>query len=355
MIPSRPLGKPVRRIVRDAVALALHAAGITGLHRGSKERLTIVTFHRVLPEHQLREYPIRSIAVTPAELAWFLETLAKSFQPTTLADAAGRWLQRAEGKPPLAITFDDGQLDNYLHARPVLEQAGVKATFFVASAAAATGELLWHDRMAYVARRLLAAPGSEAKALWRQVTPPAPDAPGPLEGDAALALAASAVEAAKRWSSAERQDWMARAEGLVGSGVPAWDGMMTSKELRALAAAGHEIGCHSHSHEILPVLEDAALRREILDAGQRVTELSGQRCTSFCYPNGDHDRRCLELVRSHYDWGVTVQAGYNRRGDDVAALRRFDMVADNTRTFLGNLSQPLLAWRMRSFGRGSGA
>ena len=157
-----PHPKSVRRMARDLLARVLYVSGLTALGRRSEDSLTIVTFHRVLPEPQLREYPIRSIAVTPEELAWFIDHLTSTFTLTTLCDAVERWQRRAAGKPLLAITFDDGQLDNFLHARPVLERVGARATFFVTAAASEKGELLWHDRMAYVA--VLLDPGSRPEA-----------------------------------------------------------------------------------------------------------------------------------------------------------------------------------------------
>ena len=74
--------------------------------------------------------------------------------------------------------------------------------------------------------------------------------------------------------------------------------------------------------------------------------MTGAACTSFSYPNGDHDPRCVRLVRAHYRLGVTTQWGSNRRSADRATLRRFDMDARHIRSGLGNLAVPLLAWRM---------
>jgi len=46
----------------------------------------------------------------------------------------------------LAITFDDGYRDNFVHARPVLETLGLPATFFVVSRWMGTDVWPWWDR-----------------------------------------------------------------------------------------------------------------------------------------------------------------------------------------------------------------
>ena len=55
---------------------------------------------------------------------------------------------RYAGPPILAITFDDGQLDNYQNALPVLERNGVTASFYIPSQTLENTAPLWHDAMA---------------------------------------------------------------------------------------------------------------------------------------------------------------------------------------------------------------
>jgi peptidoglycan/xylan/chitin deacetylase (PgdA/CDA1 family) len=64
-----------------------------------------------------------------------LQLVKSRFRVVTLAE-----MQRLAPQSPsskrerlLSITFDDGALDNYTHAFPALEDAGLKATFFVVS------------------------------------------------------------------------------------------------------------------------------------------------------------------------------------------------------------------------------
>ena len=77
-------------------------------------------------------------------------------------------------------------------------------------------------------------------------------------------------------------------------------------ELRDAAAAGFEIGSHSHSHTSLASLsgDSARLRLEIVVSRQIIERNIGAPCTSFAWPRGrltDFDARAAQLVR---------QAGY---------------------------------------------
>src|SRR4051812_206335 len=125
---------PLRALVRDLAAVLLYRSGVT---RPGARRVAIVTFHRVLPPAELAEYPSPGIAVTPDELAWFLDFFRGPFPCGTLRGTMAAFLAgQQKGRPLLAVTFDAGQRDNHRHARPVLAAAGVKASFFVVAQAA---------------------------------------------------------------------------------------------------------------------------------------------------------------------------------------------------------------------------
>lgn len=55
---------------------------------------------------------------------------------------------RGQGTLPsgaVAVTFDDGFLNNYTHAWPVLERHGIPATIYLATGYIGTGRLIWTD------------------------------------------------------------------------------------------------------------------------------------------------------------------------------------------------------------------
>src|SRR5579862_2457219 len=68
-------------------------------------------------------------------------------------------------------------------------------------------------------------------------------------------------------------------------------GRMDEKQLRELSALGFEIGCHSMTHAYLTDLDDAGMRREILDAKAHLEQILGKPVEHFSWPGGRYNAR----------------------------------------------------------------
>lgn len=323
----------LRPWVRDLVGAALLAARVTRPSRRGRGRLTIVTFHRVLPEAERAAYPYPGLVVTPAELEAFLGFLTRHYRCGTLRETAARWRAGADPQPPLAaLTFDDGQWDNFVHAAPALERRGLCATFFAVAGQVGSSRPLWHDRLGYALARL-----SD-------------------RGERDLERAEVAVERAKRLGPAERERWIEDLEARAGgSAAPDWDGLMDWDQLASLVERGHEVGCHSMTHALLPALDDPALEREVAGSRERIESKLGVPVESFCYPNGDCDARVIAAVgRAGYRHAVTTRWGRNGPGANALALRRCDLQARHATDRNGAFSEARLAWRLSGLHPGPG-
>ncbi|MET9514179.1 polysaccharide deacetylase family protein [Streptomyces sp. NPDC002994] len=80
-------------------------------------------------------------------------------------------------------------------------------------------------------------------------------------------------------------------------GGGAIDTMLDWDQVRELAAAGTEIGGHSHTHPQMDQLPDDELWFETLRCREIVTEELGTRPVSFAYPYGYSSRRVRRTVR----------------------------------------------------------
>ena len=148
-----------RSPLRDLAVSALHLGGMTKPHKAHRGRMCAVSLHRVLPAELLASYPIPGIAMTTDEFRWFLEYFGEYFRPTTVRDGYRALLgdeAKDDPRPLLAVTFDDGQLDNFLYAAPLLSEFNIKATFCVPTDGIECQETLWHDRLGFSVRSLLA-------------------------------------------------------------------------------------------------------------------------------------------------------------------------------------------------------
>ena len=84
--------------------------------------------------------------------------------------------------------------------------------------------------------------------------------------------------------------WVADA-GPRSAGM-ALDEMLTWSQIRDLAAAGVEIGAHSHSHAQLDQLPEAELSRELSDSRTQLEECTGVAIRTLAYPFGYSNKRC---------------------------------------------------------------
>ncbi|MFG2605191.1 polysaccharide deacetylase family protein [Streptomyces sp. NPDC048514] len=101
------------------------------------------------------------------------------------------------------------------------------------------------------------------------------------------------------------------------------DTMLDWRQVRELAAAGTEIGGHSHTHPQLDQLGDVELRTELTRCAEIVAGELGTRPVSFAYPYGYSSRRVRQAVRATgYAQALAVGNALARRRQGPYALRR---------------------------------
>ena len=314
----------LKRYARRAIGVA--AAATWPLRR---DALTVLTYHRVLPEvHPERQLEQPGMVVSPETLAMHLETLKGSFEVVDLAD----WIARRENRVPLppracSITFDDGWRDNYQYALPVLERAGVPATIFLVADFIGSSYEFWPNRLA----RLIAGrdgqgtePLPEAvRDLLRRV-----DAPSWIESPTGRSVAEridAAINACKALPDQAVQDVLATAETRREAGEASRPRqLLDESEIARMGRSGQiRFGSHGRRHlRLLPGLAPEIIDQEVRGSRERLRELTGQPIDLFCYPNGDHCPAAVAAVREAYAGAVTTQSGWNGPATDRCLLTR---------------------------------
>lgn len=286
------------------------------------------------------------LSVSTRRFAAQLDVLRRSCDVVPL----GTLLDRSSGpRPRVAITFDDGYVDNLVEAAPALVARLLPASVFVVTSSLAGGSEPWWDCLDRVILRAPALP-DELR----------------LESEADVSCwPVSDLDAAERDGSSVRSTWRAweppehgrqqlylelydllfaatpsGRDDLIGQLV-AWAGCstngaatsprgMTTAELLDLAAIpGIEIGAHTMSHPRLAALSVAEQEQEIVGSRRTLEQSLGRPVPSFSYPFGrrsDYSEKTVGVVRrAAFDVACSTQRGLVEGDADPLQLPRLQV------------------------------
>ncbi|WP_229413265.1 polysaccharide deacetylase family protein [Massilia violaceinigra] len=293
--------------------MASHAMRHLGFLGSARQRLSILIFHRVLPQQDA----IFPDEVDARRFDAQLTQLKQCFNIISLAEGV-RGLKAGKLPPRAAcITFDDGYADNAGIALPILQRHGVHATFFIASGFL-NGGRMWNDTVIELIRR----------------APERIDLRAAGQGEFVLDTVASRQAAISTLLNAlkylpldERLRQVAALCALVPVALPD-DLMMTSDQVRVLHRAGMDIGAHTVNHPIVARMDAAGARKEIADGKAALEAIIGAPVRLFAYPNGkpgqDYLAEHVAIVKElGFDAAVSTSWGAARPGGDLFQLPRF--------------------------------
>lgn len=282
---------------------------------GSKARLSILIFHRVLAAPD----PLFPSEPTVESFDAQMGLLKSLFNVLPLPEAVERLQAGTLPARAAAITFDDGYADNLTHALPVLQKHGLHATFFIATSYL-NGGRMFNDtviesiRQCQLDRLDLSDLGIGTHELGSHA--------------AKIQAIGKILPHVKYFALDAREDTVAQIAARAGVGSLPNDLMMTTHQLQALHAAGMEIGGHTHRHPILAKLDDAGAQAEIAAGKAWLESTLGDRIRLFAYPNGkpgaDYLPEQAKIVRGlGFDAAVSTQRGVSTGQSDVFQLPRF--------------------------------
>ena len=307
---------PIANAAQSAGAGNSSVRGLLGMlsPAGARGRLTILIFHRVHAQPDDFFPQEMHAAAFRKRMIW----VRTWFNVLALDEAVSGLARGSLPARALAITFDDGYADNYTVAWPILRELGLHATFFVA-AAFLDGGRMWNDTLAETIRRV-DVPSLDLSALdlGRHR----------LDSLDARREAFRAILQRIRYLPQQRREDQANAIARLAAVALPRDQMMTTLQVRSLAAAGMGIGGHTLNHPTLARLDDVEARREIAAGRDALEALIRQPVTLFAYPNGkpgsDYTAAHVGIARYlGFSAAVSTAWGAARIGDSLYELPRF--------------------------------
>jgi peptidoglycan/xylan/chitin deacetylase (PgdA/CDA1 family) len=288
--------------------------------RSARVRPLILMYHRVAAVN----VDPWGLAVHPDRFEAHLAVLRKQRTPMRLSDFVRALDRETLPDDAVAVTFDDGYVDNLHHAKPRLAAAGVPATVFLATGAIGQRSEFWWDELA---RGILGrVDGGDSG--WRAWQAP---------------RNASETEYFNLWrrlrdvAPSERDDEMRRFRKTVNDAPPdPGDLPMTQADVSEICADGLvELGGHTVTHPVLTTLDAAERRREIREGKEECERLAGRPIEGFAYPHGAMDADTRAAVEEcGFSWACSTESiAVPRTGVDRYALPRVFVPDCDANTF----------------------
>ncbi len=277
----------------------------------------------ILMYHRISDTSIEPnwLAVSPTNFTDHVQYLKQTFNTMRLTDLVESIKDGSLPDRSVAITFDDGYSDNLTHALPVLESFTVPATIFVTTNHVDSDRELWWDEM----KHFLLEPLYVPPRLSLQVTDCAYSWPTVTPEDRLVAHCA--LENLMRPLPADVNDaildHLATWAGSPRKLRPAYRTVTTPQLTKLAEHPLIEVGAHTITHPILPVLSLEAQFNEIVGSRYMLEKMIHQPVHSFAYPNGDFTEQTRKLVdAAGFRSACTTINGRVEPGDDVFRLRR---------------------------------
>lgn len=259
----------------------------------------VLMYHRVA---SLRADPW-GLGVSPAHFESQIRQLREHADIVPLERLRGELRIGRRSRPAVAITFDDGYVDNLSVAKPILERHQAPATVFLATGYVGRRADFWWDRLAKLVlhgaelpARIELTAGGEA---FRCNDPWLVARDG--RGAAARRLLHDRLW---QWLSGRAEDERDRALVELERSLDARpapdpnDWPMTPDQVREIANSGLvDIGAHCVTHPMLSRLSSARKALEIAQSRADCQRLTGRDPACFAFPHGDLDAESLALVR----------------------------------------------------------
>jgi len=325
MPKSSVLGSVYRPLRLGSLGL-LRAAGVFNRVRDSRwrdQRLMILCYHGISLDEEHLWRP--ATYISPELFKERLEALScGGYAVLPLGEAIDRLYRKALPSRSVAITFDDGTYDFYVHAFPLLKQRGFPATVYQTTYYCDYDRPIFNLACSYI--------------LWKQRGKVfdvgsrfgLPNTMDLRTENSRQAIVTELVTRARDRKSPEAEknqiaEELAHAVGvdyeeLVSKRILQ---LMRPHEVEHLAKEGVDFQLHTHRHRT--PLDEALFRKEIQDNRRRLQSMIGPKpLTHFCYPSGLYELEFLPWLQAEgVISGTTCDPGLATTGNNPLLLPRF--------------------------------
>jgi peptidoglycan/xylan/chitin deacetylase (PgdA/CDA1 family) len=274
-----------------------------------KPGLSILAYHRIGDSLKSR-YDRGVFTATTADFERQIHFLKSHYRVIGLRE----WEETVEqGRPPTSfgvmVTFDDGYLDNFRVAYPILKRHGIPATFFLPTAFVGSNLIPWWDSISYMVR--------ESRTEILHI-----DYPQAHTFDLSMGREIAIPKILRIYCMLENSDtarFMLELQERTGVEIPESADhrrFLDWKEAQEMMQNGMEFASHTHTHPVMSKLSLKQQLEQLQVSRNEIRDHLGLEVKSLAYPVGRPDCFSADtrsaLRQSGYTTAFSFYGGVNR-------------------------------------------
>ena len=246
-----------------------------------KGSLIIFMFHRILPEEGIDPFQ-ENLFTTPRRFENQILAIRKAFTIVDIHEWIKNPLTEARA---CAITFDDGWVDNYVHAFPILKMHKLPATIFICTSMIGTSKRFWFDRLSHICKHIT----REELASSLDKTASIDQSLFSDRKRLFTVLCASAKEKHRE----EIEEEIGRMENVLKTKPGSERSVLNWNEVKELSQNGISFGSHCVNHTVLTSLQIGEAIEEMKESYQELEAQDLCFVPIISFPNGNYSDEIL--------------------------------------------------------------
>ena len=291
--------KSWRGKLKEALFTFAFHSGLVRFGRGfNRNSLTVLNYHRIdNPDRADFDTFKPNVSARPEDFDRQMDYMARWFNVVSTGQVVD-WLRGGKPLPPYAalITFDDGYLDNYTNAYPILRKHKFPAIIFLTANYIESDLPFYWDLIAYCFHHTklnsVQFPNGTRREWHNRAE--------------SEKVSGELIAHLKTLSEDEKRAWVARLPDMLEVSIPVgfFRNLMVSwDQVREMHQNGIEFGGHTMNHPILTRVPLERAKEEIVGSKARVEKELGEETVGFAYTNGLESDYNADIQR------VTKEAG----------------------------------------------
>lgn len=288
----------------------------SGLYKLSKnDNHKIITYHGIAPT---LAKPLNIRHISPEIFEKHLQFLQKNTHVISVSDFFNQ--KFVKGKKNIAITFDDGYLNNLKYAVPLLEKYKMPASIYITGINTTSHKILWPDYHDLVVS------STTKPIIYNDIT--FHKVGGNYQRPYISANGINFHEFLKTLSFAEKMQILDKysGENSVLSERKYFDywKLLSDEEIIKLAQSKFiTIGSHGMYHNNLGFINPSDAKNELIESKKYLENLIHKEVTSVAYPDGSYSPEIINIAKeSGYNVQLAVNYLFNEENNEQGIINR---------------------------------